>query len=264
MMFDVKKLTGQLYLIRDKADCYSTLLVGEERALVWDTGSGIGDLKQVIRGITSLPLLVIVSHGHFDHIGGSAQFAQVYMDEKDRVILDGYDEETLGRWVRELCPSEAGCGTYFQTNHWENIKNLDFDRFDLGNLFCHIVSLPGHSMGSIGVYVPALKLLLSGDALTPVMCLNFSNHGTIQTQLETLERAYQLDFDYFLTSHHGKLMPKELLTQMMDCIRSSVGKKHHQYQYPKPPYSTGWFYLHSAKGEPVGLICADKPEYRKS
>lgn len=262
MAFEVKKLTEQLYLIKDKADCYSTLLIGEECALVWDTGSGIGNLKEMIRGITSLPLLVIVSHGHFDHIGGSVQFAQVYMDEKDRVILDSYDEETLVRWMHELCPDEAGEEVYFHTNHWAHIQNIDFDRFDLGNLLCHIVPLPGHSMGSIGVYVPALKILLSGDALTPIMCLIFFNHGSKETQLETLERVYQLDFDYFLTSHSEKLMPKGLLVQMMDCMKSSTGKKLYQYQYPKPPYGTGWFYLHSLEDEPVGLICADEPEYK--
>lgn len=255
MMFEVKKLNGQLYLIKDKAECYSTLLIGKERALVWDTGAGIGDLKAEIRKLTSLPLLVIASHGHFDHIGGSAQFAQVYMNEKDRVILDTYDKTTLNRWLHELCPDEAEKAAYFKTNNWTNIKNIVFDRFDLGNLFCHIIPLPGHSMGSIGVYIPAFRLLLSGDALTPVMCLIFSNHGTKELQLETLERVYQLDFDYFLTSHSDKPMSKKLIVQMMDCIKSSAGKKHYQYQYPKPPYSTGWFYLHSMEEEPVGLIC---------
>lgn len=37
MVFEVKKMMEQLYLIKDKADCYFTLLIGEERALVWDT-----------------------------------------------------------------------------------------------------------------------------------------------------------------------------------------------------------------------------------
>jgi glyoxylase-like metal-dependent hydrolase (beta-lactamase superfamily II) len=255
MLFEVKRLMEQLYLIRDKAECYCTLLIGKERALVWDTGLGIGDLKTEIRRITDLPLLVIASHGHFDHIGGSAQFGQVYMDEKDRVILEGYDEMTLDRWMHELCPDEAEKGAHFQTNHWAHIHNIDFECFDLGNLMCHIIPLPGHSRGSVGIYVPALKLLLGGDALTPVMCLIFPNHGTQEMQLETLERVYQFDFDYFLPSHNDRMMPKTLIMRMMECIKNSAGKKHYQYQYPKPPYSTGWFYLHSMEDEPVGLIC---------
>ena len=63
-----------------------------------------------------------------------------------------------------------------------------------------------------------------------------------------------LDFSYFLTSHSKKMYPKSLIQRMIDCIYHSEGKRHHAYQYPKPPYSKGYFYLDSLEDEPVGLI----------
>lgn len=61
----------------------------------------------------------------------------------------------------------------FGSDNWSQIQNLDFEVFDLGQLECFVIPLPGHTKGSIGILIPDLRLLLSGDALTPIMCLFF-------------------------------------------------------------------------------------------
>ena len=65
----------------------------------------------------------------------------------------------------------------YDSNEFRQVKDLDFDRFTLGNIEGIVVEMPGHTRGSVGVYLPELKLLLCGDALTPIMCLFFMNHG---------------------------------------------------------------------------------------
>lgn len=254
MLFKIIKQANQIYLLKDRADCYSTLVLGEERALVWDTGCGIDNLKETIRTITNLPLLVILSHGHFDHIGGSSEFEEAYMSEKDFVILESYDEKRLNQWIREMIPEAGDRNASYAAKSWLHIKRLDFEEFNLGNLPCQIVSLPGHSEGSVGVLIPKLRLLLSGDALTPIMCLIFTNHGTKETQLKTLESLKTLEFDYFLTSHSEKMFSRKWVPRMIDCIIRSSGKKHYEYNYTRPPYSKGMFYLDSMEEEPVGLV----------
>ena len=72
---------------------------------------------------------------------------------------------------------------------------MDFDEFDLGNLVGKIINLPGHTKGSIGIYFPKLKLILAGDALSPIMCLIFKNHGDRMDQLHTLEYVNSLEFN---------------------------------------------------------------------
>lgn len=256
-MMTTIRLTERVYLLKDRFDCYSNLILGDEKALLFDTGCGVDDLKSSVEKITKLPLLVILSHGHFDHIGGSRQFETAYLSSKDRNILDDYNEALLNRWVFDMC-KENQAPIYFGTNGWKQIRELDFRSFDLGNLKGEIIELPGHSYGSVGVYFPQLKLLLSGDALSPVMCLIFQNHGTKEEQLQTLKKAADLSFEYYLTSHSKKLMPKHLLSRMESCIQRSAGKRFHQYKYPKPPYSEGWFYFDSMEDEPVGLIVETK------
>ncbi len=73
----------------DEFDCSSIFLfVGKERALLLDTGCGIGDLKGVIRKITDKPYIVIASHGHMDHIGGAGAFDELYINPADNYFLD--------------------------------------------------------------------------------------------------------------------------------------------------------------------------------
>ena len=68
----------------DEFDCDSVfLLVGTERALLLDTGIGLGDLRGLVEEITDKPYDVVITHGHMDHVGGAAWFDKVYLNEKD-------------------------------------------------------------------------------------------------------------------------------------------------------------------------------------
>lgn len=258
-MITTTKLTDRFYLFQNELDCFAQLIIGENRALLFDTMCGIDDLKSAVEAVTHSPFIIIASHGHFDHIGGSRQFDTVYLSEKDHRILKDYDEELLNKWIKEMYPEQAE-EIHFGCDGWKNIKALSFQTIDLGNLICEIIPLPGHSEGSVGVLIPEWKVLLSGDALSPVMSLNFQNHCTKKTQLETLHRVKSLEFDYYLTSHSSKKMPKALIDRMIRCIENSKGKRHHPYQYPKPPYSKGYFYLDSIEDEPVGIIVGEKDD----
>ena len=57
----------------------SYLFIGNSQALLFDTGMGIGDIKKAVKKITNLPILVINSHTHFDHIGGDHQFDKIIL-----------------------------------------------------------------------------------------------------------------------------------------------------------------------------------------
>ena len=69
--------TTALYEPGHWQEAISYLIEGRDRAILFDTGLGIGDIKAVVDLLTSLPVLVVNSHEHFDHIGGDRQFAEI-------------------------------------------------------------------------------------------------------------------------------------------------------------------------------------------
>jgi glyoxylase-like metal-dependent hydrolase (beta-lactamase superfamily II) len=69
----ISGITGELmYLVK-----------GKERAALLDTGIGAGNIKGYAEGLTSLPLVVFLTHGHMDHAGGAFLFEDVYLHRKD-------------------------------------------------------------------------------------------------------------------------------------------------------------------------------------
>ncbi len=87
--FTIKKLYTNIWGIGEfnhSEKVISYLFVGENQALLFDTGLGIADIKQVVDKLTSLPVLVINSHHHWDHIGGNKAFSRLLRPLEDKII----------------------------------------------------------------------------------------------------------------------------------------------------------------------------------
>lgn len=271
---EIKKVMESVYVLRDIGACCANLVVGRERALLFDTGCGVEDLRAAAKTVTDLPFLVINSHGHFDHIGGNTQFDKVYLAKEDFRILECYETAQMNGWRRDIAErvglsaaegpkdSQSCAGkrevSEVPPREWKCMRELDFSEFDLGALKCRVLPLPGHSAGSVGVLVESLGLLLSGDAMTPVMCMNFYNHMPLAVQLATLRRVEELSFSCYLTSHHDCLFDRAMLERLIHCIEKSTDGRFHRYRYPYPPYTDGAMYVDSLEGEPVALILAEE------
>ena len=65
------------------------LIEGEEKAALVDTGCGIGDLAGEVRALTDKPLIILLTHTHFDHDGGVFEFpgVPVYVNPLDAQFL---------------------------------------------------------------------------------------------------------------------------------------------------------------------------------
>jgi NitT/TauT family transport system substrate-binding protein len=75
----------------------SYLLIGTQRALLFDTGPGIYSIRAAVQALTSLPVIVIPSHLHFDHVGDLEEFADVRLLDTPRLraqVRGGYFVET--------------------------------------------------------------------------------------------------------------------------------------------------------------------------
>ena len=71
-MIEVTRVMDGVFVLRDRAGSCVDLVIGQHEALLFDTCTGVEDLYGAVRKLTDLPLRVLNSHGHFDHIGGNA------------------------------------------------------------------------------------------------------------------------------------------------------------------------------------------------
>ena len=116
------------------------LLLGTDRALLLDTGTGAAKLRPVVDGLLSgRQLIVAHTHSHGDHVGGDAEF-----------------EEVVGKSAEDVA-------TYFGIADWPN----DVVQLDLGDRVLDIIPIPGHHPSHIAVYDRTSKVLFSGDSLYP-------------------------------------------------------------------------------------------------
>jgi glyoxylase-like metal-dependent hydrolase (beta-lactamase superfamily II) len=84
--FEVYRLPGGVYALfepRQAEQVFSYLIVGEKRALLFDSGFGIGHIDAVIKRLTPLPVLVLNSHTHYDHVGGNFAFSEILGVDSD-------------------------------------------------------------------------------------------------------------------------------------------------------------------------------------
>jgi len=73
--FAVRELEPGIHLVCEPPHVNSYLISGSAEAVLFDTGMGISDIKTIVCGLTDLPIRVVNSHHHFDHIGGNQLFS---------------------------------------------------------------------------------------------------------------------------------------------------------------------------------------------
>ena len=118
------------------------LVKGENQAALIDTAMGEGDLKAIVRKHAgTLPILLLLTHGHTDHAFSANQFETVYMNRRDDRLLP-----------KQVDPS-----------HFRDIKSGDV--FDLGGITLKAYELQGHTAGSMVFVCPEKRILFSGDAV---------------------------------------------------------------------------------------------------
>lgn len=86
MYYHTDQLLPGLTRITDVAGTHMYLVEGTDRALLIDTGVGVGNLKTVVDALTRKPLTVVLTHGHVDHAMGAGAFAglPVHLSHRDR------------------------------------------------------------------------------------------------------------------------------------------------------------------------------------
>jgi glyoxylase-like metal-dependent hydrolase (beta-lactamase superfamily II) len=174
--FEVYKPAPNVFAIYEPHQAEETigyLIVGEKRALLFDTGMGISDVKKVTRELTKLPIIVLNSHTHDDHVGGNWEFDTIYgMDtEFTRQNAKGSRADAQAEITSDqICGSlpKGFDAKAYVTRPWKITAYLhDGEQFDLGGRTIEVVTTPGHTPDAISLIDRENGLLFTGDTYYP-------------------------------------------------------------------------------------------------
>ena len=176
---------------------YMYLLEGNKEAMLIDTGVGIIDVREVVRSLTLLPVSVLNTHGHFDHVGGNSLFDVVYMHEADKELY----QMQCGEFRQRYFPQ------YSYRKMKDTIKWIkDGAVFDLGGRTLEVIHAPGHSVGSICILDVEHQWLFTGDTCCKAdVLLNLDYSTTVEEYADTIRhlQKYRPRFVTTWPGHHS-------------------------------------------------------------
>ena len=153
--FQVEMLDDTTYVISEhkhyeKTNCY--LLLGKQRALLIDSGLGVADIRKITDQLTALPVTVIATHVHWDHIGSHGSYTDVLVHEREYSWLNGKFPLPLGVVKQQLMKEPCSFPGDFHMNAytvWQGHAGIvgDGDILNLGGRHIRVLHTPGHSPG---------------------------------------------------------------------------------------------------------------------
>jgi hydroxyacylglutathione hydrolase len=161
--WEVHEYNRDLYILRqsgctDYEKPFLYLLFGGDRALLLDTGSRNGNLAPTLQRVVknwlqrtsreSIPLVVVHSHSHSDHVAGDAN-VQAMHDAAIPVTFVPAEVEATKR--------------FYKITNWPD----QVGQVDLGNRVIDVIAIPGHDIVSVALYDRQTAILFSGDSLYP-------------------------------------------------------------------------------------------------
>lgn len=214
MFYQVENLGSGVYRLWDVSHTACYLVEGAERALLLDTGVGVGDLRGTVEELTDKPVTVVLTHGHVDHACGAGAFDQVYLHPADLplygihsqlevrmgyvqgAVHQGGDAALIGKVMPEdYCPVRPAA---------DFLPLKDGMVFDLGGEEAEVFSIVGHTQGSVVILLRRARMLLLGDSCNGFTFLFDSDCPSVaqyRKNLEVLQAATAGKYDRCLFSH---------------------------------------------------------------
>lgn len=241
----VTRITPHTWCLSEFNLVNAFLAEGTERAALIDTGCGIGNLAKCVRELTDKPLIILLTHGHFDHAGGVSQFPDVpvYLHPDDGNSLhDSSDQmnRLLGTsdlnaarsfYIRTRapirCPELQVEDLLAQLPKQSGSMNFDWEpvtdnmEFDLGGRVLKAIHTPGHTPGEMCFLDPASRILFSGDtANVGIILMRQPNNDPvlIRNCHQTMAKLWSMKdyYDVLGVGHDAVTIPRQIIKDYLD------------------------------------------------
>ena len=131
---------------------------GSREAIVVDPGADVSEIEAILARHLLRVKAIVITHAHIDHIGGAAKLrastgAPVYMNENDQELASRLDLQAA--WLGTETPENPGI----------DILAREGDSLALGDSSFQVLHTPGHTQGSISLFIPEENKVIVGDTL---------------------------------------------------------------------------------------------------
>lgn len=229
--FEIYKVSPGIFAICEPhqyEEVISYLIVGSQRGLLFDTGLGIGNLRAIVTALTPLPITVLNSHTHFDHIGGNWQFNEILA--LDIPFTRRNAQGASPDQVRDAVLPERICGDLppgFRPAEY-SIRPFQISRFvkdgqiiDLGGRSLEVRLTPGHTPDSLCLLDHRNRILFLGDTYYPGPIYLYVPETDVEAYERSIDRLATsvAQLDILLASHNLPVSRPEMLLRLAHAFR---------------------------------------------
>ena len=225
--FSVEKIDVDTFAISEykhweETHCY--LLIGTKFAVLIDTGLGVANIKCAVKKITSLPVRVITTHVHWDHIGGHKYFNYIAVYENELEWISKEFPIPLQEVKKNLTLEPCDFPTGFNIDDYNIFQGIpthimhNGDIIDFGNRKLKVIHTPGHSPGHCCFYEEERGYLYSGDLIYKG-CLDVFYPTTDPLAfMQSVEKIKALDVKKIMPAHHQLNIGIDLIGDISDAF----------------------------------------------
>src|SRR5215472_7542753 len=227
--FEVYKVAADTYAIYEphqSEEVISYLILGTQKAMLFDTGMGISDIKKIVGELTQLPIIVLNSHTHNDHVSGNWEFDTIYSMDTDfsrqnakGSVTDAQQEITPGEICGSL-PKGFDPATY-RTSPWKISRYIrDGEKIDLGGRIIEVIATPGHTPDAITLFDRANGLLFTGDTYYPATIWLYRAETNLDAYAKSIQKlaALQPQVQTVLGAHNIPVAPPTVLPELVQAF----------------------------------------------
>lgn len=224
--FETTTVAQDIYAILEPShweQVISYLILGNESAVLLDTGMGIADIHSRVTELTDLPVTVVNSHYHWDHIGDNHRFDHISIHEAEASLLEqDAPEELLREAMRPenfwgLPPPDFDPSSYHILPSKADRLLGEGDVLDVGGRRLSVLHTPGHSPGSICLLTED-GLLFTGDTVYAGPLYVQFEDSDLGAYHETMERLGGLasSLELVLPGHNRTPLEPDILVEMAE------------------------------------------------
>ncbi len=231
--FTVEQIDNDTYAISEYKhweEPHAYLVCGENSAVLVDTGLGVANIGRVVRQLTELPVMVVTTHVHWDHMGGHEHFDNIAVFHEEKDWLSGKFPLPLAvvksNLLREPCefPKDFHIEDYRIYQGEPQSVLHDGERIQLGNRELVVIHTPGHSPGHVCFYEPERKYLYSGDLIYKGCLDAFYPTTDPKMFYESVKKICQLEIERIFPGHHDLNILPDFVVKVKNGFRMLENK----------------------------------------